>query len=62
MCDQIGAQRCLDCKQAIEGNRCDGLSGCFDAKLLGKDLPDPLRGRSLYHLMSRPTLGDGSVK
>ena len=32
-------------KQALDGDRRDRLSGCFDAKLLGEVLADPPRGR-----------------
>ena len=45
MRNEIGPQLCLRRKQAIDGDRRDRLSGCLDAKLLGKALADPLRGR-----------------
>ena len=60
MRDKIGLQLCLGLKQAIDGDRRDRLSGCLDAKLLGKALADPPRGRGRDHVMRRPALGDGA--
>jgi hypothetical protein len=57
---QIGLHLRLRDKQAIDGDRCDRLSGCIDAEFPGEVLADPLRGRGRDHLMSRSTLGDGS--
>jgi hypothetical protein len=45
MRNKIGPQLCLGVNQAINGNRCDRISTCLDAKLLGEALADPPRGR-----------------
>ena len=52
VCVNVGLQLLLNRKQAVEGNRRDRLSGCCDAKLLGKVLADPLHGRGAGHMMS----------
>ena len=58
MRNEIGPQLRLGLKQAIDGDRRDRLSRCLDAKLLGKALADPPRGRGRDDVMRRPTLGD----
>jgi hypothetical protein len=45
MREEIGPQLPLRRKHTINGNRCDRLSGCRNAKLLGEALSDPLSCR-----------------
>src|SRR6478672_2965845 len=57
---EIGHQLSLRRKHTINRNRHDRLSGRCDAKLCGKVLAYPLRSRGACHMLSRPTLGNGS--